>query len=222
MPRRSDSPTPPATGRAYRGTSADQRREERHRRLIEAGIRVIGRDSYRATTVRAVCAEAGLTERYFYEAFGDREALLGAVYTHLVGALQERLSTRLMAADFGQPADLVRLGLTEFFSAMRADPDAARILLFEILGVSPQVMRLTQTAIDDFAGIIQALAVALDLRFDPREEKLVTAGLVGAMVFIAMSWTLSKFAAPLDDVVASGLAIFEPILRSRASGRPSS
>lgn len=210
-----DASTPP-TGRAYRGTSADQRRDERRRKLIEAGIKVIGRDGYRATTVRSVSAEAGLTERYFYEAFGDREALLGAVYSHLVEQLQQQIAATLMSSRLKNPEEIVRLGLHEFFAALRADPNVARILLFEVLGVSPEVTRLTQTAIDDFARIIRTMALALNVRIGRNEEQLLTAGLVGSVVFIAMTWSLQGYGQPIDEVVESALTIFRAVLTARS------
>ena len=216
MSKQADS-TPPPSGRSYRGTSADQRRDERRLRLIEAGIKVIGRDGYRATTVRSVSAEAGLTERYFYEAFGDREALLGAVYSHLVEQLQQQIAATLMTSRLKNPEDIVRLGLHEFFAAMRADPNVARILLFEVLGVSPEVTRLTQTAIDDFARIIRTMALALHVRIEPHEEQMLTAGLVGSVVFIAMTWSLQGYEQAIDDVVSSALTIFRAVLTARGA-----
>jgi AcrR family transcriptional regulator len=215
MPRQpARHPAAGSAGRAYRGSSADQRRTERHARLIEAGIRVIGRDGYRATTVRSVCAEAGLTERYFYEAFGDREALLGAAYTHLVSTLQQQIAATLMKSDLSKPADLVRIGLHEFFTKMRDNTDAARILLFEVLNVSPEVTKLTQTAINDFARIITTMARALQVPVDAREEELVMAGLVGSVVFIAITWNLEGYSRPIDDVVSSALSIFSAVLNA--------
>lgn len=204
-------------GRPYRGASASERRDERKRRLIDAGIKVIGRDGYAATTVRAVCAEAGLTERYFYEAIGDRERLLGAVYEHLVRQLQAQIAQTIASAGDQPPAELARLGLAGYFGAMREHPDAARILLFEILGVSPEVTRLSQRAIADFALLIRMAARRQPRPLMPEQrEDLVTAGLVGSVVFIAMSWYLEGFRRDLDDVVGSALAIFNAVVAAEA------
>lgn len=200
-------------GRPYRGASADARRDERKRRLIEAGIKVIGRDGYPSTTVRAVCAEAGLTERYFYEAIGDREGLLGAVYEHLVQQLQAQIAQTIAAAGLQSPTELARLGLRGYFGAMRDNPDAARILLFEVLGVSPEVTRLSQHAVADFAMLIRMTARRLpQLSVPEKLEELVTAGLVGSVVFIAMTWFLEGFQRELDDVVESALTIFNAVV----------
>lgn len=69
---------PPRT-RPYRGVPADQRRARRRAALMEAGLELLGTRGWAATTVRQVCAEAGLNDRYFYENFPDRDALLLAI-----------------------------------------------------------------------------------------------------------------------------------------------
>ncbi|SHG71449.1 transcriptional regulator, TetR family [Hydrocarboniphaga daqingensis] len=200
-------------GRSYRGATADERRDERKRKLIEAGIKVIGRDGYASTTVRAVCAEAGLTERYFYEAIGDREQLLGEVYGHLVTQLRAQIAETVMTAGDLNAAALARLGLTGYFAAMRDNPDAARILLFEVLGVSPEVTRLSQRAIADFAMLIRMTARRLpQLPVPEQQEDLITAGLVGSVVFIAMTWFLEGYQRDLDDVVGSAMTIFNAVV----------
>lgn len=200
-------------GRSYRGATADERRDERKRKLIEAGIKVIGRDGYASTTVRAVCAEASLTERYFYEAIGDREQLLGEVYGHLVTQLRAQIAETVMTAGDLNAAALARLGLTGYFAAMRDNPDAARILLFEVLGVSPEVTRLSQRAIADFAMLIRMTARRLpQLPVPEQQEDLITAGLVGSVVFIAMTWFLEGYQRDLDDVVGSAMTIFNAVV----------
>ena len=78
----------PSSERPYGGRDHDARVSERRERFIRAGVRVIGAAGYRAATVRALCAEAGLSNRYFYESFDSTEALLMAVYRQLMGECQ--------------------------------------------------------------------------------------------------------------------------------------
>lgn len=72
--------------------SPHERQEARRRRLLDAGLEVFGTDGFRAATVSRICREAGLTNRYFYEHFADREACLRAVYDGLVTEAQRRLA----------------------------------------------------------------------------------------------------------------------------------
>ncbi len=70
--------------RTYAGVSGEQRRAARRAVLAEAALDLVadgGWDGgWNKVTVRAVCARARLNDRYFYESFTDRDALLLAVF----------------------------------------------------------------------------------------------------------------------------------------------
>ena len=75
------------TPRRYRGVSAEERRAARRRQLLDAALEIAGTRGVERATMTAICAEAGLTERYFYESFADTDELLGAVYDQVSGQL---------------------------------------------------------------------------------------------------------------------------------------
>src|SRR5512139_3717483 len=54
------------SARHYGGVSAQERKAARRERLLDAGLQLFGTPGGDRVTVSAVCAEAGLTERYFY------------------------------------------------------------------------------------------------------------------------------------------------------------
>ena len=64
----------------WSGVPLQDRQALRRDELIAAGVTLLGGASGPALTVRAVCREAGLTERYFYESFTDRDDFVRAVY----------------------------------------------------------------------------------------------------------------------------------------------
>ncbi len=81
-------------GRRYRGVSEEVRRTERRQRFIEAGLEVFAERGYHSSTVRSICANAGLTERYFYESFSNSEDLLTAsINTSVTRYVNPRLTT---------------------------------------------------------------------------------------------------------------------------------
>ena len=84
--------------RSFRGVSADDRRAERRTRLVDACIDVIGADGIANTTMTGVCKRAGLTERYFYESFANRDELLVAVFDSMVRDVGDRIVAALAAA----------------------------------------------------------------------------------------------------------------------------
>src|SRR3984957_8735819 len=76
-----------AVPRPYRGVSATDRRHQRRQRLIDAGLQLFGTRGIAAVGIVDVCAEAGLTKRYFYENFASIDALAEAVFEHVTGNL---------------------------------------------------------------------------------------------------------------------------------------
>ena len=108
-------------GRTWRGRNADERREIRRRQLIDAGIERFGTDGYAATSVKAICDEAGLTERYFYENFRDREALLKAVYEILIRDATSAVLEKMNEVD-GDADAMLKAGLATFLTVDDSEP----------------------------------------------------------------------------------------------------
>ena len=74
------SPPDLGVGRTYAGESLSERTARRRQQFLDAGLQVFGTTGYRTATVRQLCKQAGLTDRYFYESFASTEDLLVAVY----------------------------------------------------------------------------------------------------------------------------------------------
>ena len=76
--------------RPYAGRSKVERAAERRGRLVAATVTLLGTHGEARTTMTAICAQAGLTERYFYESFRARDdalvAALDAVATEIAEA----------------------------------------------------------------------------------------------------------------------------------------
>ena len=104
----------PSKERRYKGASKLERQAERHEQLIAAGITVIGSDGYQATKVKQVCLQAGLTERYFYESFANKEALLCACYSTIIQDLKLKLIKSISQNDTELISNF-REALSDFF-----------------------------------------------------------------------------------------------------------
>ncbi len=175
--------------RRYGGASFKDRQSERRDRLVHAAIAVFSRAGREGATVAAICAEAGLTARYFYESFPNREAL----YLEAYREVQRELLAEL--ARWADPKDPVRGALTGFYAALAAHPGLARVFLLDPHGRDP-----------DMQAAGQDTAKRLVLLFAPRTTlPLVAAGLLGAVIDIARRWIESGFAEPVETVVAAAL-----------------
>ena len=118
----------------YKGRSAEERTAERRARLLEATLEVWGRDGGPKVTMTRICAEAGLTERYFYESFDGLDAALKAVMDDIAAQIAERSVAALAAAE-GTPAERVRAGIGAFVQILTDDPRKGRVAIVESLSI---------------------------------------------------------------------------------------
>jgi AcrR family transcriptional regulator len=192
----------PLPSRPYRGVSHDDRRAQRRAQLIEAAIAVYGERGYRQATVKAVCEAAGLTERYFYESFGNSEELLIASYNAVTYAVLDEITAAGRAV--GRNRILrARAMLHAYFAALQREPRSARVFLVEIRGVSRAVDKAFDASLRDIGARVGELVGPPDTPSDP----LLEAGIVGAVIHIALRWIEDGYAPPIDTVVDSALSL---------------
>jgi AraC-like DNA-binding protein len=82
--------------RQFKGMSLEQRQNMRREKLIEAGLQAYGTHGFFSVTVKDICKEAKLTERYFYESFKRSEELFKVVYLKLIDDLQLKIVEAVM------------------------------------------------------------------------------------------------------------------------------
>lgn len=207
--------------RPYRGTAAEQRVSERRDRLVQAGIDVFGTTGYRGATIRAVCARAGLTKRYFYESFTDGEALLLACYRRAA----DEIHTAMVRAVTEAPANLadqLRAALAGYFGTIDNDQRLARITLLEILGVSATVDGAYRDQTERFAASVELLAhEAFDASELPLTQRhLVAQGVIGAITTIAAQWLLTERRTPSTQLVDATTVLVLAVLDRLRTGSP--
>jgi AcrR family transcriptional regulator len=116
-----------ASERPYRGVDATKRMAERRGRLVAAGLDLLGAEQQdtSALTVRAVCRLAGLTPRYFYESFSDKDEFVGAVFDWVVAGL----AATTQAAVAAVPAhEQVRAAMANIVRTIAGDARVGRLL----------------------------------------------------------------------------------------------
>ena len=192
----------PTTPRAYRGVSSEQRRAGRREKLIAAAIAVYGERGYRQATVKAVCEAAGLTERYFYESFGNSEALLVSSFNAVTYAVFDEITTAARSAGRGRVAR-ARAMLDAYFGALQREPASARVYLVEIRGVSREVDKA-------FDAALRAIGAEVARQIAPAgaaSDELLQAGIVGGVMHIALRWIGDGYQPPLAQVTDAALRL---------------
>lgn len=113
--------------RPYGGIDAADRRASRRARLLEAGLDLLGADTPQFTelTVRGICRQAGLTARYFYESFTDKDDFVGAVFDSVIADLAAKTQAIVNAAPLDQQN---RAGIANIVRTIAGDARIGRLL----------------------------------------------------------------------------------------------
>jgi AcrR family transcriptional regulator len=111
--------------RPYRGVDAADRLSERRRRLLSAGLDLLGADDPTELTVRAICRRAGLAARYFYESFADKDDFVSAVFDWVIADLAATTQAAVAAVS---PREQTRAGMANIVRTIAGDPRVGRLL----------------------------------------------------------------------------------------------
>lgn len=214
------------SGRTYRGKAAGDRSAERRARFLDAGLELFGTQGFASTTVKGLCTEAGLTERYFYESFENRENLFTEVAAHCVAGLMARLvAARAEAGDDRER--FTRSMLEVFFRWFEQDPRRARIQLVEPLVMGPAFHTLYRDVTAMFVAMLQDTTTRhydASLRARGVDSDLLATALVGAAIEIVKEWVLGGYRQSLEEMIRTTSFLFdslaEALERAERKGRP--
>jgi AcrR family transcriptional regulator len=211
--------------RPWRGVSAEQRVAARRQRLLAAALEVFATRGFHASKVRDVCREAGLTERYFYESFDDKEALLGALGEQIAADFVTAATPSLGLID-RDPDAAIGGAARAVVHSLTDDPRRARILFVEVVGVSPALEDRRRAVIGSLVDVIRA-AVAQVFGGWARESvevELVARAVVGAAAELLVAYVRREMVLGQDDLIehlGNVLMRARPVLEAMASQRAS-
>ncbi len=195
-----------ATARKLGGKTAEERRNERWRQLIDAAVRVYGERGYRNATVKAVCDAAGLTERYFYESFTNSEDLLCACFQESADELLARVRRAGLQAS-GLPMARVRAGVLVYLVQLQRNPANARVFLIEMSSVSARADALVSINLDRFGALLVDFLTSGSPNF-VQPPPLLLRGAIGGGLAVAQAWIASGCAEPLDVAADTILQLY--------------
>lgn len=215
----------PATVRRdvrWGGLDQDERRARRRALLVDAGFQLLGTEGAAGTTVRAVCHRAELNPRYFYESFEDIDALLIAVYDHVIDGLHVA-TTAVAASPDMAPLVVARIGIDAIVRFIDEDRRRARILYVEALSNATLNRHRRETDILAIATLEQAAVEAAgSWPAGERVSQIGAAMLIGGMSEVLLDWIDGRIGVTrdqlVDDLAVLALALgdaTEKIARSR-------
>ena len=171
----------------WSGVPLQDRQTLRRDELIAAGVNVLGGASGGALTVRGVCRAAGLTERYFYESFDDRDDFVRAVYDHVCSTAMTALTSSTT------PRDAVE----RFVALMVDDPVRGRVLL-----IAPEREPvLTKSGAEWMPSFIELIQHKLTRITDSAVQAMVATGLVGALTALFTAYLNGRLEATREQFI---------------------
>ena len=200
--------------RQFKGLSLTERKQARREKLIEAGIEAYGTHGFFAVTVKDICNEAKLTERYFYESFKKSDELFQTIFLKLIDQLQHNVMQAIMQAST-DPRKMIESGLTALLTTLKDNPGMARIIYIDAMLVQELHNQATiHETMLRFDRMIHAFVMLMmpHINRSEREISLVATGLNGYVTQIAIRWVVSGFKQSMQDVLSSCSLVFLSLL----------
>jgi AcrR family transcriptional regulator len=174
----------------WSGVPLEDRQALRRDELIAAGVDLLGGEAGPALTVRAVCRAAGLTERYFYESFSDRDEFVRAVYDDVCTRAMSTLSSSTTAQD----------AVERFVALMVDDPTRGRVLLLAPT-VEPVLTRSGASWMPSFIELLQRKVARITGITDSTVQAMAATGLLGALTALFIAYLDGRLTATREQFI---------------------
>lgn len=201
-------------GRRYGGLTAEERRAERRARLVRAATGIWVAEGWAAVSMRAVCARAGLTDRYFYEEFRNVHDLLGTLRDEAERRALGAVVAYAAVSEHEEPRTRLAGGITAFVTYLATHPDDAQVLHGDSAGCEVLVTRQRRArvrGVDFVAGFAEPYLDADEDRDAFRV--LVRMGLGGLLELIA-AWQAGDVPGSVEDVVGHAVRFCDLVAAS--------
>ncbi|WP_458685989.1 TetR/AcrR family transcriptional regulator [Nocardia tengchongensis] len=195
--------------RTYGGSTADQRRTQRRTALLGTALDILGTQGIDKLTVSALCSGAGLNERYYYENFDGRDAVLSALFD----TIAEELATALLAGLQSAPDDTrakAHAAITAGIHVLTDDPRKARVALV-VSTATPELRTRTTHTIKAFANLVAAEGIDFYGITESQPDPLIgfrATYLVGGLVQTLMAWLQGDIPMTRDELVEATTDVF--------------
>lgn len=155
--------------------------ETRRQLILEAMVRVVGREGYKATSVADVIEEAGVSRTTFYKHFEDKHECFLAAYDLVVEQVLDAVITN---CDAEQPwLERMRVGLATVVELFALDPELARTAIVEVAAAGADARQKHWNAVARFTEFLADGVELADGRELPDNIALMAAGAVSGLIF---------------------------------------
>jgi AcrR family transcriptional regulator len=184
--------------RPYRGIDAAERLAQRRGKLLAAGLDLLGSpdQDLNELTVRAICKQAGLGLRYFYESFTDKDDLVAAVFDSVIADIAATTQAAVAAAPIKEQS---RAGMANVVMAVAGDARVGRLLFSTALS-NAVIVRKREDSTALFAALLFQHAGAMGATASER-IKATSHFVVGGVGQMISAWLSGDVALEPDRLI---------------------
>jgi AcrR family transcriptional regulator len=199
--------------RSYGGKTADERAAERRARLVAATVDVLETRGVARTTMTAICAAAGLTERYFYESFANVDDALVAALDDVAAEIAE-LAVSTLAATEGSPRDRLHAVMLAFVDLLAQSPARARVAVVHSTG-NTRLRARRHELVGMFADLVAREAAGLygDDVWPADRARIHGLVYIAGLAELVGAWLTGDLTLSEDELVDAAEVLFEAVTR---------
>lgn len=158
-------------------------RAERHRKIIEAGLKVFGERGFRGVSMADVAAECGVTKGLLYEHYRSKEELYDACVEYERARVFDRLGAVVREAE----VDPLRAFVEQYFDYMDRNRDRSWLLYGDASAAATNRMRAENAEV--VAEMIRHVMGPVVEPLPPARLRMLASGLVGQGEHLARHWS---------------------------------
>jgi AcrR family transcriptional regulator len=199
--------------RSYGGKSAAERTQERRARLVDATIALLAAHGEAGTTMTAICAQAGLTERYFYESFPQREDALLAALDHVCDRIA-RIALGAVGETPGSPEERVHAVMSAFVGLVSREPALGLVATVQS-SATPRLRARRRELIGTFADLVAQEAADLygDRAWPADRARLQGMVYIAGFAELVGAWLTGEVDLSADQLTETASDLFHSLSR---------
>lgn len=202
------------TERSYGGKTGGERVAERRARLVDATIEVLSADGEAHTTMTAICAAAGLTERYFYESFSGLDDAKLAALDSVCHEILALATAKVEATVDASPAARVHAVMEAFVQWVSQASAKARVAVIHA-SANPRMRARRSELLALFADFVAREAAELygDEAWPVERARVHGLVYIAGFAELVASWLSDDVQLTADELVEAGEGLFTVMSR---------
>jgi AcrR family transcriptional regulator len=198
----------------YAGLPVSDRQRQRRERFLQSGLTIFARDGYANSSVGAICKDAALSSRQFYEEFTGREALLLELYEAIDRESRDAVTAAVSGCGGRAALDRIEAGARAYIEAIGTDRRKAQVALVEVIGASVKIEQYRAELRRLWGSVLRSAAeeAVLSGEIPAGDYEMRVTAMIGAVNSVAYEWSHAEPRPALDDVVATMRLILRGVI----------